>query len=294
MWVLGVAVVVLLVLWILAIQGRRNAPGLHALDGWLYAHRGYHREPDAPENSRKAFALAVENGLGSELDVHLLKDGKLGVLHDSSLKRMTGESLIIEDLTEEELKNHHLGDSQETIPTLREVLDIYAGKAPLIIELKTHKKNAVPLCEAVMKELEGYQGLYCIESFDPRVVRWLRWNRPEIIRGQLSTNFFKDEADLSFFTSLMATELLENFLTRPDFIAYNYKFRHRPSNVLCLRLWRLAGASWTIRRKEDLEVVQKDGLWPIFENFDPVTGERFPKKKGGNKKGNKDSNKKGR
>ncbi len=36
-----------------------------------------------------------------------------------------------------------------------------------------------------MEELKNYEGLYCVESFDPRIVRWFRQNHPGIIRGQL-------------------------------------------------------------------------------------------------------------
>ena len=270
MLILLIVIVIVLILWILAVGGRRGARQIHELDGWLYAHRGYHMEPDAPENSAAAFRLAAERGFGAELDVHLLSDGNLAVLHDSSLKRMTGEALTIEDLTVQDLKDHFLGKSRETIPALEQVLEIFQGKAPLIIELKTHKGNHAALCQAVCRALEGYEGVYCIESFDPKVLRWLRKNRPEIIRGQLSTNFFREDADLSFPLAFLGTCMLENFLTRPDFIAYRFKYRKQPSNWICLKLWRLSGASWTIRSADELRAAQKEGLWPIFENFDPM------------------------
>ena len=154
---------------------------------------------------------------------------------------MTGEALTIEDLTVQDLKDHFLGKSRETIPALEQVMEIFQGKAPLIIELKTHKGNHAALCQAVCRALEGYEGVYCIESFDPKVLRWLRKNRPEIIRGQLSTNFFREDANLSFPLALLGTCMLENFLTRPDFIA-----------------------------ADELRAAQKEGLWPIFENFDPM------------------------
>ena len=55
---------------------------------WDYAHRGLHdKEVGSPENSLAAFKEAVESGYGAELDVHLLKDGNLAVIHDSSLFR---------------------------------------------------------------------------------------------------------------------------------------------------------------------------------------------------------------
>ena len=76
---------ILIVLYLLALHGRTRHPLLRKLRKWKYAHRGLHSE-GVPENSLEAFRLAKENGYGFELDVHLLADGNLAVIHDSSLK----------------------------------------------------------------------------------------------------------------------------------------------------------------------------------------------------------------
>ena len=74
-WVL-VAVVLLIIGYLLLIMPRTSSkkytkPFLQ----WMYAHRGLHdNQTDAPENSLKAFAKAVEAGFGMELDVQLSKD----------------------------------------------------------------------------------------------------------------------------------------------------------------------------------------------------------------------------
>ena len=126
---------ILLVLYLFTIRGRRGNPAMAELRKWKFAHRGLHDEK-LPENSMGAFRAALENGYGIELDVHLLADGNLAVIHDSTLKRVTGAEGIVEDLVTEDLKNYHLGGTEETIPTFRELLDLYEGKAPLIVELK--------------------------------------------------------------------------------------------------------------------------------------------------------------
>ena len=273
----------ILLLWVLSLMGRLGKKRQKAMDGWLYAHRGYHKNPEAPENSLAAFERAVDNGFGIELDVHLLKDGGLGVFHDSSLKRMASGKGRIEDLKTGQLKNYRLADSQETIPTFGEVLSLVAGRVPMIIELKTVNGNDVQLCETVMKALEGYEGQYCIQSFDPRVVRWMKKNHPEIIRGQLSTNFLKDRGDLKPVRAFFATSMCFNFLTRPDYISYCHKYRRTPSNWICRHIWRSPGASWTLRSPKALEEARKERSWPIFEGFDPRTGEYLEpvKKKAG-------------
>lgn len=261
--------IVLLVLYILAIRGRKGHPGLKALQGWAYAHRGLHGN-GRPENSMAAFRAALEGGYGIELDIHLLKDGNLAVIHDSLLKRTTGAEGKIEDLTTDELKHYRLEGTEETIPTFRELLELYNGKAPLIVELKPVENNHAALTETACNMLETYPGPYCIESFDPRCVHWLKKNRPDIIRGQLSENFVRTSKTLPFWLRFVLTHNLANFLTRPDFIAYKFAHRNQtPSNFLCRRLWGTQGVSWTIKNKADFDTAKQEGWLPIFEGFAP-------------------------
>lgn len=261
--------IVLLVLYILAIRSRKGHPGLKALQGWAYAHRGLHGN-GRPENSMAAFRAALEGGYGIELDIHLLKDGNLAVIHDSLLKRTTGAEGKIEDLTTDELKHYRLEGTEETIPTFRELLELYNGKAPLIVELKPVENNHAALTETACNMLETYPGPYCIESFDPRCVHWLKKNRPDIIRGQLSENFVRTSKTLPFWLRFVLTHNLANFLTRPDFIAYKFAHRNQtPSNFLCRRLWGTQGVSWTIKNKADFDTAKQEGWLPIFEGFAP-------------------------
>ena len=122
-----IIVLILALLWVLAVQGRSSHPGMKALQGWNYAHRGLHGD-GAAENSMTAFRLAVENGYGMEFDLHLLKDGNLGVMHDSLLNRTTGQAGRIEDLTTEDLKNYRLENTEDTIPKFLDVLTLVDGK----------------------------------------------------------------------------------------------------------------------------------------------------------------------
>ncbi|MBR4409890.1 MAG: glycerophosphodiester phosphodiesterase, partial [Firmicutes bacterium] len=102
-----------------------------------FAHRGLHKKPLIPENSMAAFRLAVDHGFGMEMDLHLTRDGKLAVIHDPSLLRTAGVDLIIEDLTLEEAQKYVLEESEgEVIPDFQELLDMVAGRVPLIVELK--------------------------------------------------------------------------------------------------------------------------------------------------------------
>ena len=263
-----IAIVLLFVLYLLALSGRTGHRGLRKLRGWGYAHRGLHGN-GVPENSMLAFRKALEGGYGIEFDVHLMKDGNLAIIHDSSLKRTAGADVLIEDLTTEDLANYRLEGTDEKIPLFSELLDLYAGKAPLIIELKAHGNHA-ELSKAVCDAMDGYKGVYCMESFDPRVVQWLRKNRPEIIRGQLAENFLKVKQNpLNIVLKFIMTNHLLNFLSMPDFVAYKFADRNTLGTRICRKFWKLQGVSWTIRSQEDYDTAVKEGWIPIFEYFTP-------------------------
>nr|MBQ8244203.1 glycerophosphodiester phosphodiesterase [Oscillospiraceae bacterium] len=261
--------IILILLFLLALRCRSGHPGLKDLQGWSYAHRGLHGD-GVPENSMAAFRAALEGGYGIELDIHLLKDGNLAVIHDSLLNRTTGQAGRIEDLTTEELEQYTLEGTEETIPEFMDVLTLYNGRAPLIVELKPVDNNHAALTEAACKMLESYKGTYCLESFDPRCLVWLKKNRPDLIRGQLTENYFKSRSDLPDYLKFCLKHNLSNFLTVPDFVAYN--FGHRKDTVtndLCRRLWKAQGVSWTLKTPEEYRVAVEEGWLPIFEGFRP-------------------------
>lgn len=264
---ISIIIVLIISLYLFAIRGRVGNKKLAELQGFDYAHRGLHGNGVA-ENSMTAFRLAKEKGYGIELDIHLLKDGSLAVIHDCALKRTTGADGNIEDLTANDLKNYNLENTGDTIPMFKEVLDLYAGEAPLIVELKPAKNHAA-LAKAAADVLKDYNGAYCIESFDPRCILWLKKNRPEIIRGQLAQNFFKTDDKLNFFIKLLLTNNLLNFITKPDFVAYNFGHRKVLTTRLCQKLWKMQMVGWTIRTKETQKQVKKENWLSIFEYFLP-------------------------
>jgi glycerophosphoryl diester phosphodiesterase len=257
---------VLFLLYVLSLKGNKKNPETAYFQKVRYAHRGFHSKPTIPENSLFAFSEAVKRGYGIELDVHLMADGKLAVIHDASLKRTAGTDRIIEEMTEKELADYTLEESDERIPTFSEVLSLVDGKVPLVIELKS-EKNTEALCKALINELKDYKGKYCIESFDPRVLFWFRKNRPEITRGQLSKNFIKEPTEHKFHIRFLLTSLLCNFLTNPDFIAYQYSHRKDLCNIIATKFWRLQAVSWTIKNKKDAAKAKSEGAMIIFEDF---------------------------
>jgi len=256
-------------LYILALRGRSRHRLMRKLRCWSYAHRGLHGD-GIPENSMTAFRLALEHGYGIELDVHLLADGNLAVIHDSSLLRTAGADVEIETLTTQQLKNFFLQGTMETIPTLQEVLELFDGKAPLIIELKSKSGNHDALTQTVCEMLAQYQGLYCLESFDPRCIRWLKKHRPRLVRGQLAHNSLHEKSEeVPFYFRFAMTNLFSNFWNVPDFIAYKFDDRNRFNLRLIRKIWHVQCVAWTLRSKEDYDTAVKEDWIPIFEGFEP-------------------------
>ncbi len=271
MIILFIVLIVLVLLaagYLLAIRGRSGHPGLQSLRGWSYAHRGLHSK-GIPENSMAAFEAAKNAGYGVELDIHLLADGNLAVIHDSKLERVTGQPGTVEELTSHQLRDYHLCGTQEIIPEFAHVLELFEGKVPLIVELKTANNNHKQLCKAVCDLLETYSGPYCLESFDPRCLLWLKRHRPLLVRGQLTEDYLSQKGSkIPWILRWIMTENLANFITRPDFVAYRFKDRHCTlSNFFCLR--RMACVTWTITSQAEYDQAKAEGWIPIFEGFRP-------------------------
>ena len=252
-----------------------TAPGFHKkskwqhLTGWDYAHRGlYDNEHGIPENSMAAFRRAVEKGYGIELDVHLTADNQLVVFHDDTLTRMCGVNKKISGFLYSDLLQMRLLGTEEGIPLFKDVLALVDGKVPLIIELKVGGSNQNLLCPLVWQLLSKYKGDYCIESFHPFALQWFKRHQPQVVRGQLSCNFFKENPHCDIVLFLMAN-LMTNFFTHPDFIAYKYLDLDNPAVIYNRKLFGIMTVVWTIPGKPTYDRFKNKVDAMIFEGFEP-------------------------
>ena len=138
-------------------------------DGMIIAHRGVHNNDNIPENSIKAFKTAIDKNYGIEFDIEITKDDKLIIHHDDNLKRMTGLDAYVESLTYDEIKKLKLLNTNETIPSFKELLNLVDGKVFLDIEIKSTKKID-KIVKLVLDELKDYKGELSIKSFNPKIV----------------------------------------------------------------------------------------------------------------------------
>lgn len=236
--------------------------------GWLtevaYAHRGLHDLAGTrPENSLAAFAAAVEQGFGIELDVHLTADGHVVVTHDDDLARVTGRSMSVAATTLSRIAPLRLGASGERIPTLEQVLDLVAGQVPVMIEIKNVRRSAGPLEAAVAAVIDGRPDPLCVASFNPRTVGWFARERPEVVRGQTSSSYADVEAPL--LARRMLASMAANRWTRPHFVSYELSAL---PNAWCDR-WRARGGTlvaWTARTPQEVVKARAVADTVIFEH----------------------------
>ena len=145
---------------------------------------------------------------------------------------------------------------------LTEVLEVYQGRGPLLVELKTGSRNR-ELCEKTYAILSDYPGEVCIESFNPFIVRWFRLHAKDIVRGQLAT-WPKDYGDaVSKGNAFLLSRCLFNFLARPQFIAYRAGLR--PLGVQLSEALGAMNFVWTARN----ERAERGRDAVIFEFYRP-------------------------
>lgn len=287
--ILLVALVVIFVLYLLAILPRMSSkPSHRVFTGVLFAHRGlFDASKGIPENSMAAFKQAVEHGYGIELDVQLTRDKIPVVFHDFTLMRMArfdrgregegarvnadgtfGVAGNVSDYTYTELCAFHLKDSVEKIPLLTDVLKMVQGRVPLLVEIKSEDRD-MTVCEKTQRILRAYGGNYCVESFNPFVLNWYKKHADKVYRGQLSDAFGREDEKYKGFRYKILENLLLNFLSKPDFIAYNHKYADNLSRGLCCNLFRAQAAYYTVRTQEELDRLRRGGAMVIFEGFVP-------------------------
>lgn len=234
-----------------------------------YAHRGLGwGEGSFPENSLPGFRAAAEAGFGIELDLQLSADGEVFVFHDYTLKRMCGVPGKLAEMTAAELGTLRLAGTGEKIPTFAEVLSAVAGRVPLLIELKGESGDTA-LCPAMMALLADYDGEWCVESFNPLLLRWFKKNAPDVVRGILVTDLIKDKKEGSRFVNFLLSTEQMNFLCRPDFVAWNKKYPKGRAFRAALFHGRAASFVYTVKDETEFAEHLLRGDSPIFDGFVP-------------------------
>jgi len=231
------------------------------------AHRGLHtRDGVVPENTLLAFSKAIEKGFGIELDINVLKDGTVVCFHDKDLNRLCGINQELRNLNYDDVKNIKILKSNETIHSMKEVLEFVNGSVPLLIELKPFGDHEL-LCRKFMEVMEGYQGLWAMHSFHPKTVFWFRMNHPEVIRGQI-TEYFRDDEKMKKITKYLMKTMFFNPFTKPDFI--NYGVKDMPNKYLDHLMKKgMTIIGYASHSQKEFDMVKNHYHNSVFEYFIP-------------------------
>ncbi len=202
----------------------------------------------------------MEAGLGIECDIQRSSDAHPMVFHDWDLQRLLGVEGQTESYSADDLRSMRYPGTDEAPITLSSLLEIVAGKAPLLIEIKSKRGyHVAKTCVLVREVLRNYAGIYAVMSFDPRVSRWFATHSPEMPRGLVVTEE-KDRGAVGNFRRHIAL-----WHARPDFLAY--EIRDLPSTFAASQRKRgLPISTWTVRNADQYAIASRHADAAIAED----------------------------
>ena len=223
------------------------------------AHRGYHDQNKLVwENTLSAASSAIEAGFAIECDLHYASDGVPVVFHDEDLERLCNLKGDVRERTSQELGLLSVGGTADKIPTLRQLLKLVNGQVPLVIELKGRETDDSGFVEAVLEELENYQGQVALMSFDHWLLRELKALKAPYPLGLTAGGNRPEE----FQTHEKAMKL------GLDFISYFYADLPNPF-ISAEREKGTVVITWTVRDEKAVKQTFENADQMTFEGFDP-------------------------
>lgn len=249
-----------------------SSAGLAWLTARPIAHRGLHDAASGiVENTAAAVTAAIEAGYGIEVDLRVSADGEAMVFHDSTLDRLTNETGPVSERTLRSLKLVGFRHTDERMMTLGELLDLVAGRAPLILEIKTHWEFSGQLEDRVAQVTRAYRGPVAAMSFDPRALTRLRAIAPALPRGIVAERF-RDE---TYWSRLNAGQrfylrhMLHAWQSRPHFVAYGIRGLPSAAPLIARFVFALPLLTWTVRTPAERRRARLFANAMIFEGFRP-------------------------
>lgn len=236
------------------------------------AHRALHDVARGlPENSRVAIRAAMDHGYGIEIDLQPSRDDVAMVFHDYDMKRLTGVAGPLRQKSAQELGAMRLLGGDEGIPTLAEVLDLVAGRVPLLIELKDQHGQMGETCgtleAATLRALESYSGPVALMSFNPHMVARMGELAPHLPRGIVGCGYRADN------WPLLREDARARLRGLPDaervgaaFISQNWHDLDNP-RIAALRDRGLGILCWTIRSPRQEAVARQRADNVTFEGY---------------------------
>jgi len=230
----------------------------------ILGHRG--ASDDAPENTLRAFGLALEQGAdGLELDVTLSADGVPVVIHDDTLDRTTSGHGPVGGQTLAQLKTLDAGYpaqfgkqfAGERLPTLAEVFAAYGRQTCINVELKQDRTPGRALAERVVALIHAHHmsRRVIISSFQFSNLRRVRALDPALPIGLL-------------YVSAAGGARLARCLSVGLHPEAHHPDCHRlgPERVAWLHAQGLRVNTWTANDEADLQRLARAGVDGLITN----------------------------
>ncbi|WP_395665372.1 glycerophosphodiester phosphodiesterase family protein [Methylocella sp.] len=237
------------------------------------AHRGLHgAEKGVVENTIRAAQAAIARNYAIECDVELTRDGEAVVFHDDRLDRLTQATGKVGHFSLRELEALPLrDDAAARIPSLPAFLAAVAGRAPLVIEIKSRFDGDFRLAARVLEALSAYDGPAALKSFDPLVLAFLRARRATRPLGLVAQAAYEAEdwPELTPRQRRLLAALADFAEARPDFLSFNVKDLPHAAPTLCAQALGLAVMTWTVRDAHDRARAEAASAQIVFEGFAP-------------------------
>ena len=246
--------------------------GLDWLTARPIAHRGLHdASTSVIENTATAFAAAVAGGYSIECDLQISRDGEAMVHHDDALGRLTEGSRRLAEMSADEIKSARFKACADRILTLGELCALVAGRATLVLELKSRFDGDTRLVQRVCEVLARYAGAAAVMSFDPALIEATRRIAPHLTRGIVAEHHYAHhEWDaLSKSQKLRLAYLLHVSRTRPHFIAYSVRDLPAAAPLVLRGLFGVKLLTWTVRNERDRQSARRWADQMIFEGWRP-------------------------
>ena len=229
----------------------------------------------APENTLSALDYTWECGADyAEIDIQETKDKQLILLHDDSLKRITGLDKKVWEMTYEEIEELDAGSSfgkgyqGEKIPTLDEVLNFCLGRLDLNIEIKYNGKNKGIVQRVIQVIRENHFEEHCVvTSMNYRFLEEIKETAPEIRTGYIMT---------MSYGSISQVTAADFFSVRYDYVTEGFV---REAHALGKEVH-----AWTVNYRGNIKRMLDMGVDNIITD-DPALVRRVQNQESGTKTG---------
>ncbi len=234
------------------------------------AHRG--ASGITPENTASSIKEAIKIGADAiELDIHITKDKKVVVIHDSSVNRTSNGTGLVRKMTLQELKklNFNAGKYRNKILTLTEALNLINNKSIALIEPKNSmKSHEHAILDAINKSSQKIENIW-IHSFHKKIIKNIRKLNSQIKLGYIIDFSFWEKFLMPYYKNFISKHSL-SFFSLSDF------FLSSPSTqklISKLKDLNVETYIWTVNNFHSVHLASKSGAAGIITNYPGITKE---------------------